>query len=61
MSVYFEPGGRMDTPLYQLDKLTLGSRIRGPALILQETQTIVVDPDATAHILEKHVLIQLDD
>ena len=59
VSTYFEETGRIDTPLYLLDSLELGSLIRGPAMILQDTQTIVLEPGATAKILSKHVFIEI--
>jgi len=59
VSVYFEEGGRTETPLFLLDNLKEGSEITGPALILQDTQTIVLDPAATAKILPRHVYITL--
>jgi 5-oxoprolinase (ATP-hydrolysing) len=59
-SVYFGNGfGRLRTPMYHLDELTSGSRVHGPAMIIDKTQTIVLVPDAIAYILETCVVIDL--
>jgi 5-oxoprolinase (ATP-hydrolysing) len=58
--VYFE-GGHKDTDIYVLDKLEVGDKIAGPAIIIDETQTIVVVPHATALILKTHVIINLGE
>ncbi|KAF4552521.1 5-oxoprolinase [Elsinoe fawcettii] len=59
-SVYFE-GGRKDTAIYKLEDLEVGDRIRGPAIIADGTQTIVVTPGASASILHTHVVIDIGD
>jgi 5-oxoprolinase (ATP-hydrolysing) len=52
---------RLSTPVYLLEDLQTGVQIKGPAVIIDQTQTIVVVPDATANILESCVLIDLSD
>lgn len=59
-SVYFE-GGRRDTPIYQLSDLSVGAKLRGPAILADGTQTIVVTPGATAVLIETHVVINIGD
>ncbi|KAL7269300.1 hypothetical protein RUND412_008047 [Rhizina undulata] len=59
-SVYFE-GGRRETPLYKLENLVVGEKIKGPAILADGTQTIVVTPGATALIIETHVVINIGD
>ncbi|KAL2073328.1 hypothetical protein VTL71DRAFT_10652 [Oculimacula yallundae] len=54
--VYFG-GGRIDTPIYRLEDLDVGDRIKGPAILCDGTQTIVVPPNASALIIETHVII----
>jgi 5-oxoprolinase (ATP-hydrolysing) len=54
--VYFE-GGRVDTPIYMLGDLDVGTTIQGPAMLADKTQTIVVTPKSTALVLETHVVI----
>lgn len=52
---------RLDTPVYQLDKIEKSSRIHGPAIIIDNTQTIVVVPDAVADVLETCIVIDLKE
>ena len=43
--VYFEEtGGRVKTPLYQADGLKAGYVIPGPAIIMQDVSTVVIEP-----------------
>ena len=56
--VYFD-GGRRDTPIYRLENLDVGDRIKGPAILADGTQTIVVTPSAAALIIETHVIINI--
>jgi 5-oxoprolinase (ATP-hydrolysing) len=58
--VYFE-GGRQETPIYKLEDLSTGDRVAGPAIIADGTQTIVVTPDATALLIETHVVINIGE
>ncbi|KJZ71696.1 hypothetical protein HIM_08893 [Hirsutella minnesotensis 3608] len=58
--VYFEGSGHLDTPIYELPGLPGGSRLAGPALIIDNTQTILVRPGATATVLESYVVIDAD-
>lgn len=51
--------GRIQTKLYLLGNLASGIRIPGPALILDNTQTILVVPGAEAIILDNTVMIEL--
>ncbi|CAC9885667.1 unnamed protein product [Aureobasidium pullulans] len=58
--VYFE-GGRQETSIYKLEELVIGDRIRGPAIIADGTQTIVVTPGASALVIETHVVINIGE
>ncbi|SPQ22259.1 3f01b0be-7eaf-4600-ba7a-95d4895fda7c [Thermothielavioides terrestris] len=58
--VYFE-GGRLDTPIYKLGDLSVGDVVKGPAILADGTQTIVVTPSASALMLETHVVIDLPE
>jgi len=51
VSCYFE-GGWRKTGLYDVDELCGGHRISGPAILIQQTSTIVIEPDCTATITE---------
>lgn len=57
--VYFENRGWIDTPVYQLNSLDQGSKIYGPALILDKTQTIIVTPNAEATVHLDKIVIDL--
>lgn len=59
--VYFEAGsGYVDTPVYQLRTLGKDVRLHGPAIIIDETQTIVVAPNAIASVLQTCLVIDLE-
>ncbi|RDW91172.1 hypothetical protein BP5796_02337 [Coleophoma crateriformis] len=59
-SVYFE-GGRVETPIYKIEDLAVGDQIKGPAILADGTQTIVVTPTATALIINTHVVINIGE
>ncbi|KAK4144288.1 putative oxysterol binding protein [Dichotomopilus funicola] len=56
--VYFE-GGRVKSPVYKLGDLDVGEVVKGPAMLADGTQTIVVTPRTTALVLDTHVIIDL--
>jgi 5-oxoprolinase (ATP-hydrolysing) len=58
--VYFE-GGRAGTPIYKLSDLSVGTVVKGPAMLADGTQTIVVTPNATALVLETHVVVDIPE
>jgi len=58
--VYFE-GGRQETPIYKLEDLSVGDRIKGPAIVADGTQTIVVTPEATALVINTHIIINIGE
>ncbi len=49
-SAYFEEGGRQNTPVWTLDQLKPGHRVRGPALLIDDISTIVVEPSCEAEV-----------
>lgn len=49
------------TPVFLLQQLKAGDVIQGPAVIIDQTQTIVVVPSAKASILTNHLVIDLFD
>lgn len=57
-SIYFE-GGSRDTAIYRLSDLGVGATLKGPAILADGTQTIVVTPGATAVLIETHVIINI--
>ena len=59
-SVYFEETGRVEVPVYEIKELVEGDLVVGPALIIDNTQTIVVDPEPVqCKVLKKSLLIEL--
>ncbi|KIM44236.1 hypothetical protein M413DRAFT_68427 [Hebeloma cylindrosporum] len=59
-SVYFDKIGRVDdTPVFLLDNLDIGDVVMGPAMIIDNTQTIVIVPGAKAVLTSKHLYITL--
>jgi 5-oxoprolinase (ATP-hydrolysing) len=60
-SVYFGDGvGRVhNTPVYQLGSLDVGDVIQGPAMVIDDTQTIVVVPKSEAMVMSRHLYITL--
>lgn len=59
-SVYFDKVGRIDdTPVFELGKLAVGDAVDGPAVVIDDTQTIVVVPGARAVLTSRHLVITL--
>ncbi|KAI5124930.1 hypothetical protein M0805_007357 [Coniferiporia weirii] len=57
-SVYFDGVGRIDdTPVYLLDHMEVGDAVGGPAMIIDDTQTIVLIPGSEAVLCRKHLYI----
>lgn len=54
--VYWEGIGRVATPIYLLGNLERGDEIMGPALIIDNTATIAVEPHCSAVITSEHVV-----
>jgi len=60
-SVYFDRVGRVhDTPVFLLDNLSVGDEIAGPAMVIDDTQTIVIVPGARAVLASKHLYLTLE-
>lgn len=53
VSMYFEIGGRQQTPVYRLSTLAAGHELEGPALLIDDISTIVVEPACQAHITSR--------
>ncbi|KAI9499601.1 Hydantoinase B/oxoprolinase-domain-containing protein [Zychaea mexicana] len=56
-SVYFESGREDKVPVYLLHKLAPGTRVNGPATIIDATATVVVEPACTAVVTSQHITI----
>lgn len=60
-SVYFNDIGRVkDTPVFLFRALEVGDELEGPAMIIDNTQTIVLIPGAKAILTSKHLFITLE-
>lgn len=44
--------------IYDLNKISKGSFISGPALVIDETQTILVEPHFQAYVLPNHIVLE---
>jgi 5-oxoprolinase (ATP-hydrolysing) len=58
--IFFEKHGWTQTPVYELKSITPGAHIDGPAMIIDKTQTIVVDHLSKAIVLPEHVVLEVD-
>lgn len=59
--VYFENSGWTETGLYYLDDLSVGTRVKGPAIVVDKTQTVVVDAGSAATLLPEHLILDILD
>ena len=60
-SVYFEETGRVNAPVFQIEQLKEGDLVEGPALIIDDTQTVVIDPaPVICKVLKKSLLIEME-
>ncbi|KAF7725319.1 hypothetical protein EC973_009658 [Apophysomyces ossiformis] len=60
-SVYFEGGRDNHVPVYLLQHLLPGTSIAGPAVIIDATATIVVEPSCHALITSQHITITVGE
>ncbi|KAK7215813.1 hypothetical protein V2G26_003816 [Clonostachys chloroleuca] len=51
-------GSWQETGIFRLDDVPRGSKINGPSLVIDDTQTIFVSPSFHANILTTHILLQ---
>lgn len=58
--VYFEESGWQNANIYELPQLSPGVVVEAPAIIIDSTQTIIVEPGAKAAILKEHILLFVD-
>ncbi|KAF2141015.1 uncharacterized protein K452DRAFT_319288 [Aplosporella prunicola CBS 121167] len=59
IKTYFQNHGCISTPVYFLERLLPGTIVGGPAMILDNTQSILIIPGAEAKILSAHVVIHV--
>ncbi|KAF5693047.1 5-oxoprolinase (ATP-hydrolyzing) [Fusarium denticulatum] len=58
--IFFENHGWTETPVYELKSMSPGVHITGPAMIIDKTQTIVVDHLSKGVILPEHVILEVN-
>ncbi|KAF2147617.1 putative 5-oxoprolinase [Myriangium duriaei CBS 260.36] len=58
--IYFDAEGWLQSTVYRIETLPRGCRITGPALLIDDTQTILIDPTSTAFVGQEHVVIKVD-
>lgn len=58
--VFFDDG-MVTTPVYRLEDLKLGTKVVGPAIIADGTQTNVIPPLASALLLKSHLVVTVKD
>lgn len=56
--VFFDKG-RIETPVFRIEKMPFGSVIQGPAILADGTQTNVLPPNAEATVLKSHIFIKV--
>lgn len=57
--IYFEGQGRVSTPIIRLAQVSEGERVPGPAVLVDETQTLLIEPACTAYRLARGVLVDI--
>ena len=58
--IFFEKHGWTQTSVYELKSISSGAHIAGPAMIIDKTQTIVVDHLSKAIVLPEHVILEVE-
>lgn len=51
-------GQWMEVDVYHLKNVPKGSMIEGPAMIIDQTQTILVEPNFNAYVINNHVVLE---
>lgn len=59
-NVYFDTLGSVKTPVHVLNALRPGNVVKGPAIIIDNTQTVLVTPNSVASILSNMVAIKVN-
>lgn len=57
--ICFDGHGRIPTAIVRLSNLSPSDAVPGPAVLIDETQTILVEPDCEARILSEAVLLDI--
>ncbi|KAL1620899.1 hypothetical protein SLS54_005829 [Diplodia seriata] len=59
VKTYFQNHGLISTPVYLLEQLLPGMKVASPAMILDNTQSILLVPGTEAKILSAHVVVDV--
>ncbi|HXV37938.1 MAG TPA: hydantoinase B/oxoprolinase family protein, partial [Myxococcota bacterium] len=59
--IWFPGVGRVAAPIYARESLAIGSSLSGPALVLEDTGTLALDPGFTARIGSQGILVLEDE
>jgi 5-oxoprolinase (ATP-hydrolysing) len=59
--VWFPELGRLAAPVHARERLRPGHRLRGPALVLEDTGTLVLDPGFSAELGPEGILVLRDE
>ncbi|KAI0015436.1 hydantoinase [Xylariomycetidae sp. FL0641] len=57
--VYFQTTKWTDTAIFHINSIPKKSKIRGPAVAVDATQTIIIEEDAEAIVLDEHIVLDL--
>lgn len=58
--VYFSGLGWCSCPVFEISSISQNLSITGPALIIDNTQTVLVEPKSTSHMLNEYILITVE-
>lgn len=57
--VYFGSTGWTDAAIFHINAVPKHSKIKGPAVAIDETQTIIIEDDSEAIVLDEHLILDL--
>ncbi|TDZ31759.1 Uncharacterized protein C8035_v000882 [Colletotrichum spinosum] len=57
--IYFEKGGWTSALVFHIQNRSECTKVQGPAVIFDETQTVILDHDSHAVVLEEHLVIDI--
>ncbi|KAL4875815.1 Hydantoinase B/oxoprolinase-domain-containing protein [Aspergillus karnatakaensis] len=58
--MFFNETGLIDAPVFYLQDIRVGETVKGPAIVIDQTQTIVITPNATATALSSMLVIDVE-
>ena len=59
--IWFPAVGRVEAPVFERESLAPGAQLRGPAIVLENTGTIVLDPGFSARLGVEGILVLEDE